>query len=197
MTVKDFLKGRAFRSIVILTVIALCSGLLLAICNDLLAVSDTERTQRAIKEVYGKMVKYEDYDLKEENKINEFGTIDTVYLLEDGNYLIKSTGKDGYKNGTVTCWVAFEFNSGDLKKIKKVVLDSYDKQTLMSQFGSSFYKKFASADVVTDKTKYFTTENNNGDATNIVAGATYSSTAIDNSVNSALYFVRNIILGGN
>ena len=82
MTVKDFLKGRAFRSIVILTVIALCSGLLLAICNDLLAVSDTERTQRAIKEVYGKMVKYEDYDLKEENKINEFGTIDTVYLLE-------------------------------------------------------------------------------------------------------------------
>ena len=43
MTVKEFFKSKTFRCIVVLLCIALVSGGLLAIMNDLMHVSDAER----------------------------------------------------------------------------------------------------------------------------------------------------------
>ena len=51
MTVKQFVRSEAFKCIVVLLAIALVAGGLLAILNDVLAVSAEERTMRAIESV--------------------------------------------------------------------------------------------------------------------------------------------------
>ena len=102
MTVKQFLKSEAFKCIVVLLAIALVAGGLLAILNDLLAVSAEERTMRAIESVYGQQMEYETLEYDAADLTNEYGSIDQAYLLENGAYMLRSTGGDGYKNGTVT-----------------------------------------------------------------------------------------------
>ena len=66
MTVKQFFKSQAFKCIIVLLVIALISGGLLAILNDVLYVSEEERTMRAIEKVYGKEMKYEELEFSAE-----------------------------------------------------------------------------------------------------------------------------------
>ena len=56
MTVKQFIKSKSFKCILVLLCIALVSGALLAILNDVLAVSDEERVMRTIKKIYGKEI---------------------------------------------------------------------------------------------------------------------------------------------
>ena len=46
-------KSLWFKCIVVLLVIAIISGGLLAILNSVFAVSDEERTKRAVKKIYG------------------------------------------------------------------------------------------------------------------------------------------------
>ena len=46
MTVKEFFKSNAFKSLAVLICIVLVAGLLLAIFNDLLYISDEERRSR-------------------------------------------------------------------------------------------------------------------------------------------------------
>ncbi len=195
MTVKQFLKSQAFKCIVVLLAIALVAGGLLAILNDLLAVSAEERTRRAIESVYGQEMGYQTLTYDAAQLTNEYGTIDQAYLLDNGAYMLRSTGGEGYKNGTVTMWVVLtESESG--YEIYKVVLEEYSKQTLMSQFGDSFYAVYtAHNDELADGEIWFTTESGSG-ITNVAAGATMSSRAINNAVNCALCFARTVLAQG-
>lgn len=191
MTVRQFVKSQAFKCIVVLLAIALVAGGLLAILNDLLAVSAEERTMRAIESVYGESLAYESLDFEESELSNEYGTIDQVYLLENGAYMVRSTGGNGYKNGTVTMWVVLDPTDAGYD-IYKVVLEEYSKQTLMSQFGNSFYTVYtAHNDELADGNVWFSVEADG--IQNTQAGATMSSRAINNSVNCALYFARNVL----
>lgn len=195
MTVKQFLKSKAFRAILVLLCIALVSGALLAILNDVLYISDTERTQRAIKKVYGSNMNFVDMnDNLGEDATNQYGTITSLYLLSDGNYLIKSVGANGYKGGSVTLWVVAEFVDGNFVGLKKIVLEGNDKQTLMSQFGNSFFEVYAENNQYVLEGGYFVSRGSDEQIQNISAGATFTSNAVNNAVNCALTYIRTVIL---
>lgn len=195
MTVKQFLKSKAFRAILVLLCIALVSGALLAILNDVLYISDTERTQRAIKKVYGSNMNFVDMnDNLGEDATNQYGTITSLYLLSDGNYLIKSVGANGYKGGSVTLWVVAEFVDDNFVGLKKIVLEGNDKQTLMSQFGNSFFEVYAENNQYVLEGGYFVSRGSDEQIQNISAGATFTSNAVNNAVNCALTYIRTVIL---
>ena len=187
---KEFFKSNAFKCIIVLLSIALvCSGLL-AILNDVLFVSSEERTSRAIKKIYGEEKEYEVVvsDEIEYNEENLNGTINVVYKIEnaDSSYdlLIKSTGNEGYKNGTITLWVQVKIN-GNNAKIEKTILEAYEKQTLMSKLTQGYYDSFELID------GYYSS-NNSGEK-NVVSGATKSSNACCNAINCVIKYVQGVI----
>lgn len=197
MTVKQFLKSKAFQAILVLLCIALVSGGLLSILNDVLYISPNEKTQRAIKKVYGTTMDFEDMsDNLDEQANNKYGVVESLYLLSDGNYLIQVVGINGYKQGTVTLWLVAEFDNNNFLGLKKVVLESYEKQTLMSQFGSKFYEVYAENDDFVVGGGYFSTGAGSDDMQNLSSGATYSSNAVNNAVNCGLAYIRALLIGG-
>lgn len=183
---KEFFKSNAFKCIVVLLSIAIvCSGLL-AILNDVLFVTSEERTSRAIKKIYGEEKQYEiivDKDIEYDDK----GTINVVYkIANESSYdlLIKSTGNEGYKNGTITLWVQVNID-GDKAKIEKTILEGYDKQTLMSKLSQNYYDSFEFIDGLYSS-------DNSGEK-NVVSGATKSSNACCNAVNCVIKYVQGVI----
>lgn len=188
MTVKQFFTSLAFKCIIVLLVIALVAGGLLAILNDVLYVTDEERTMRAIEKVYGEEMQYEELSYEAGQLKNEYGTLSKVYLLENGNYLVQATGGEGYKGGTITVWVVLSAKDGAFGGIEKVVLESYEKQTLMSKLTYDVYS--AHNDEITGDV-YFTT---GGDGIKVlISGATYSTNALNNAVDCALKFAREVL----
>ncbi|MGN0797406.1 MAG: hypothetical protein ACI4M5_04285 [Christensenellales bacterium] len=191
MTLKQFFKSSAFKCILVLTCIALIAGGVLAILNDLLYVSDEERTQQAIKKIYGQAVEYQEIEVSEDSAVNEYGTIDKVYKLSDGNYLFKSTGTEGYKGGTVTLWIVANFEQDTFKGLDKVKVAGNEKQTLMSSFKSSFTDYYTNNDDLLLEGYYFDKVASEGNIQNVTSGATRSSNAFNRAVNCTLYFIRN------
>lgn len=180
MTVKQFFKSTAFKCIVTLLCVLLVSGIFLTVMNGLLEVTPEEKRDRAISKIYGTTVSVEEVATTGFN--DDSATIDEAYKVEDGNYLIKSTGLGAYSGGSVTCWVVVKVSNNTVTGIGKVVIDSNTKQTLMSQFTDGVLNQFSA--------KY------NPDQpfeSSIITGATATLTknAICNSVNAAASFVQS------
>lgn len=196
MTVKEFFKSKSFKCIVVLVCIAVISGGLLAILNDLLYVSDDERTARAIKTIYKTEIGFTSVEINESDATNDFGSINSVFLLEDGNYLIQATGIDGYKGGTVTTWAVAEFIDGKYNGLTSVSVESYYKQTLMSAFSGNYFKVYTQKNDIIDGGGFYSTVAGDNVVVNVQAAATYSSKAINNAVNSTLTYIRAVLQGG-
>ncbi len=190
MKTKDFFKSQTFKCILVLVCIALVSGGTLAILSDVLYVSDTERTQRAIKALYGKQMDFEVVEYDEENATNQYGNILSAFLLSDGNYLVKAEGTQGYKNGSVTLWGVMKFSNDQFVGIQKVVYESNNKQTLMSSFSTSFFDVYSNNNDKVTQGGLFTIEDNGKDKVNIIGGATFTSNAVNNGVNAILLFTK-------
>ena len=83
-------------------------------------------------------------------------------------------------------------------EITKVILESYEKQTLMSKFGESFYSGFCLEDVTE---RYFAGEhftsdkNDTSNMLNPVSGATSSANAGCNAVNCVLEYLKTAVGG--
>lgn len=177
MKLKTFFKSQTFKCILVLLIIALISGGLLAIASDLLSVSEEERTARAIKSIYGAEIPYETVFDSSRDEKNEFtetekGFVSNVYILEDGNYLIKATGKDGYKSGTISVWAVVAVSDG--AHITKVSVAEYDKQTLMGKFDGKVLADATQGNVV-------------------VSGATYSAKAFNNALDAVNRYASNVL----
>ncbi len=205
MTVKAFFKSNAFRSLAVLIAIVLVAGALLAICNDLLYISDEERLARSLSKIYGREVTAEEVELTDEERSYTYGTVNAVYYVhDDGNYLFQTTGKGGYSNGngTVTVWTIVtctgtrEEGNLALTGIEKVVYDSNEGQSFISTLGDSFYAAFAEQDARVAEGGYFTTTAGSDDIYNIASGASESSNAACNAVNTALACFRTVFMGG-
>lgn len=188
-----FFKNVWFRCISVLLLIALVSGGLLAVLNDVLYVSDEERTGRAIKKIYGEQTEYSvvlDADKNADDAVvyEKYGIIEK-YFKVGSDMLFKVTGMKGYKDGTVTLWVKVADKNGK-KVIDKVILESFEKQTLMSKLDGTFYDRFLVD--VTDG--YFTSSVNagSGEISNPVTGATKSATAAVNAVNCVIKYVNSL-----
>ena len=174
---------KSLKSVAIMLAIILVCGGLLAVLSDLLFVSDEERIQRAIDKIYDENVSLEQtLDASAYTLHEDIGVIKQAHLLDNGDYLVLSTGKKGYSNGTVSVYVSIE-NANGVATVKKVVQDSYTGQTLMSKLGGLYekYSNKTSSDSVNE----------------IVSGATYSSTAVNNAVTIALQYAQaQISIGG-
>ena len=195
MTVKQFFKSETFKCLVVLLCIALVSGGLLSILNDVLYISDEERTMRAIQSIYGQEMQYEEKTPSETYEVTDVGYIENVYLLSDGNYLIKATGLHGYKDGTVTTWSVAVFENNTFKGLSSVSVADYDKQTLMGNFKDSFYNVYSSNnELIVSSDKVFSIKEDASSIKNVLAGASKSSNAINNAVNATLSFIRSTLV---
>lgn len=199
MTLKQFLKSKTFKCIMVLLVIALICGGLLAILNDVLFISEEEKTKNAIKQIYGSDMEYEVVEISENDKSNEYGSVEAVYSFSDGNYLIKAKGINGYQSGTVSAWIVADFSGGAFKGLNSVSVASNEKQTLMSNFGADFAQVYISdaSDQKVREGKYFALTEGENVIGNVVSGASKSSNAYNNAVNAALYYIRATLVGGN
>ena len=121
--------------------------------------------------------------------------VEKLYIVDKQNdtdleydMIFKTKGYQGYKGGWISTWVKVEIN-GSAKSITKVIIDGYEKQTLMSKLGDAFLSKF-NVDVTQDILFSSNTKTGNNVVNNIVAGATKSANAGCNAVNCALIYME-------
>lgn len=164
-----------------------------------------------VHEFYGEEVDYDVITVADADETNEYGTLDAVYYVaEKGQYLFKTTGIGGFRNGTVTVWTALTFTMEDdtpvLTGIEKVVMDSYESQTYMDHLDEAFWNAFANNDSFVANGSYFYAPSKDDDPSvtypeddlsNVVASASKSSNASCNAVNAALWYFRNVFMGGD
>ena len=194
MTVKQFFKSNAFKSLAVLLAIVIIAGGLLAIFNDLLFVSDEERFNRTIEKIYGGSATVEEtLTITDENGTFDKGAVSAAYKMSDGNYLIHSSGKGGY-GGDVYLWVVVIAENGKFGGIEKVLLDTSDGETLLGNFRDSFYENFTKHNDELVEGKYFGTSGSDV-INNVVTGTTLSSNAMCNAVNTAIDFFKSAVLG--
>lgn len=203
-----FFKSVWFKCIFSLLAIALVSGGILSVLNNVLYVSPAERTARAMKKVYGTEITVQtenivldtdstDATVNKTAIVNEYGSINKIYIIGDAltdkyDKVFQATGYEGYKGGTITLWVKIVYENGNAKNIDTVVLETFDKQTLMSKLGDAFYKKFTYAEFVDEYTsgKIFTSDSKNTEGIkNVVTGASKSANAGCNAVNCIIAYV--------
>lgn len=183
MSTKQFFKSTTFKCLITLLCVLLVSGIFLTVMNSLLKVTDEERFERAINKIYGKSVKTEVITISEQ--YNNNATVEEAYLIkDDGNYLIKSTGKGGFDNGTVTCWVVVVVKGGAVSGVDKVVIDSNKSQSYIGNINEAFLNGFKENFVPNTPNPY------NVNVGFVKTGATRSGNAICNAVNGAVAFVN-------
>ena len=187
MTAKQFFKSTTFKCLVTLLCVLLVSGIFLTIMNGLLKVTDAERRARAINKIYGKTVECDDLDVAQYN--SDATILEALKVKNnkplDGDYIIKATGKGGYANGTVTCWVVVVVEKGNVSGIGKVVIDSHKDQSFINKINDKFLNGF----------KNYTGAKFDPDVGFVETGATFSAGAICNAVNASIDYINNHQLG--
>lgn len=187
MTAKEFFRGTAFRCLVVLLSIVLVCGILLTVCNSLFFVSSEERLQRAIAKIYGEQVQTETVAFEPAQAAFGKSTVTQAYkIVDDGNYLVLSTGTGGY-GGSVSCWVVVKVVDNTITGLKSVSIESNQGETQLNNLNAAFYQKFI--DGYNDEVEYATEDGY------LVTGTTMSSNAICNAVNGAVMFVKTVVLG--
>lgn len=195
MTVKEFFKSTAFKCIMVLLAIVLVCGILLTICNTLFYVSDAERAERDrqkllqnIVSIYGSEADIETVDTSELETSYSNGSISSAYYVPaDGNYIINSTGTGGFSGGTVTCWVVVEITDGTVSGIGNVTVSSNTSQSWIGKVPDEALEYFGEN---FESGGSFSVSDWGTGSNSLTGGATMSTTAIVNSVNTALEFVR-------
>ena len=203
---QSFFKSTWFKCIAVLLAISVIAGGLLAVLNDVLYVDPEDRTGRAFNKIYGTTISQNRYDVvidvdgSDTTKNTpyscvieqqEIGVVEKLFIVDKENdadttydMVFKTKGYQGYKGGWISTWVKVEIN-GSVKAITKVIIDGYEKQTLMSKLGDAFLSKF-NKDITQDLLFSSNTKTGN----NVVAGATKSANAGCNAVNCALIYLE-------
>lgn len=197
MTVKQFFKSTAFKCIATLLIIVLICTVFLTVCNSIFYVSAEEKFDRAITKIYGKPVATEEITLSGLTTDFEYSSVNEAYTVEDGNYLIKSTGKEGF-GGSVTCWVVVLMEDGAIHGIKSVVVDSAPGESYLSKCKDKL-AEFSRIEY-TDGFVYEVGFQHGGRIEGkdyIKSGASLTMRAVSNAVNGAIEFVKAYAEGGN
>ncbi len=179
-----FFKSTWFKCISFLLMLAVVLGGTLAILNDILYVSPEERTARAIKKIYGEEKEYSITFEKnsDENPYKyDCGELLKIYNVGE-DMLFQTVGFNGYKGGTITLWIKVVKNETNSMVIEKIVVESYDKQTLMSKFDGSYSEKFYENVTTVGDDNFFVPN----------TGATYSAKAYNNAVKCVSEFFKGV-----
>lgn len=183
-----FYKTTWFKCVACLVLISVISGALLASFNDLWYVSPETRTARAITKIYGEEMAYEDKTV--EIEYDGVGRINKIYEIDNGDVLFQTTGYHGYKEGTITLWIKTAQKDGKCS-VEKVLLETFEKQTLMSKLTGDFYDGFKLTDITETyiSGEFFSATEKDAKNYNPVSGATYSATAAVNAVNCVIRYL--------
>lgn len=193
MTVKEFFKSTAFKCIVVLLCVLLISGIFLTVMNGLLAVSDEEKFNRKVGNLYtdGSSITTE-VKVETETKVGD-STIEKVWFIPEKNdYLVQvyAQGRDG----KITMWVIISTANNNVSGVGTVlVYDKVDSEyaykisgwnTNISNFSEDYVNgiKYAYGDKTSDM--YINT------------GASTSFTAICACVNGAITYIQAYASGG-
>lgn len=193
MTVKQFFKSKSFKCIAALLSILLVCGVFLTVMYGFLEVSAEERFSRAINKIYGQEVTTEEINIDRCTSEFEYSTVIEAYkVTDDGNYLIKMEGREGFA-GTVTCWVVVEMSEDGktIEGIKKIVIDNAPSESYISKIKQSHLDELATkAEYGKELEGGFIHGSSTTHGEDYVkTGASCSMRAISNAVNGAMEFV--------
>ena len=180
---------QAVKAVAVLVAICLVCVVLLAVCNDLLYVSDETKLARAMQKIYADYGNGdEEFNKANENfaaVANDYGTVTDVKKAEDGAYVITSKGGGGYK-GSITVYVVIKPETVNGKGdaiVKAWTIKEHDGETFLANITSKQQSTWYVGKSVTEfNTDSFALSNNK------VSGTTLSSTAINNAVKCACQY---------
>ena len=163
-----------------------------AICNSVNGALTFAKAYAAGEEIKGPYDGLEKIDISGVEFTSATAEIVKLYKNpENGNYTVLSKGKNGYENGTVTCAVTFEISGTTVTGLKKVVIDNADdNQSLIFKFNDEYLDRFVTG--YTDGVEFPSGK----DEGYVITGASLTSTAICNSVNGAVAFMKTYLSQG-
>ena len=183
-TARGNLFVQSIKTIAVLVVISLVCGILLAISNYLFFVSDEEKFASSVQSVYEGFQKQEELEVEQFDC--ELGKINKVVKSTDGGYVLESVGNGGFKEGTVTLYVGVNAKG----QITGWAIKENVNQSFISKISKTHQESWyiPSNDNVT---KDISTDYNMDYSK--VAGATYTSTAINNAINTVARYAREFL----
>lgn len=184
----------AVKAVAVLVCICFVCVALLAVCNELLYISDEERLNRSLSKLYT------DETFEVDSSFNgtpnsQFaansaykGKVNKVYKGTNGDYIIEALGGGGYSDGSVTLYVVIGTNQEGMSFIKAWAVKENVNQSYIDKVPSNAGKT------------WYVGKDISGELELEMTGATVvlTSTAIQNAVNMAAYYARTALgLGKN
>lgn len=180
---------QAVKAIAVLVCICLVCGALLALCNDLLYVSEDVKTSRKMQKVYPKFSLADDSpDVDAAGANTPYGSVENIYKSTDGAYVfqVKSNGV-GFGDGNVTLLVAV--SAGSEPTIAGwAILDNVG-QSFIGNITSKNQETWHIGASITEVQPTVAPNTNSGKG----SGATYTENAIANAINAACYYAINTL----
>ncbi len=201
MTCKQFFKSNVFKCIITLLCVLLISGIFLTIMNGLLEVSEEEKFQRVLSAIYGKSVKTTKQDISSKNTNLSKAVINEVYKVDDdGNYIVKASGKNGYA-GNVMCWIVIlpkqdGKSVGGVGNVQAPIADNKG-ESFLNKVDASVYQRFAKDYKEGIEYSYGWDENDKEGEMYVKTGASCSLRGICNAVNGTVQFMNAFLSGGD
>ena len=181
---------QAVKAVAVLVVICLVCCLLLALCNDLLYVTEEEKFNRAMRKIYPEFSLAEEVALDSKYSSNAtYGDVLSVFKSTDGAYILQTKGIGGFSSGTITIYVAV--TGGENPTIAGWTILANEGQSFIGNITSNHQKTWFIGDSISE-VQSVSVGNGFG------SGATYSEMAICNAINMAGYYCMNALgLGSN
>ncbi len=178
-------------AVIVLLAIALVSGLLLSVLNDILYISDEERTARDLSKVY-QSESFTQLTIVENFKSkDEYGEIVYVYQAADGAYVIKTIGTMGYK-GKSEIVMAIKDNT-----IVNMIVSSFGGDDKTTTIKDKYLAQYYGMKVTDDLVFVMNPTGGSGEV-DVSAGASskYTMTSICAAANMSVYYYNNVLKGG-
>lgn len=176
------------KAVAILVCICFVCVALLAVCNELMYISDEERFNRSLSKIYPGFQGDSSFDQTPDSQFATNsaykGQVKKVYKSTTGDYIIEALGGGGFQDGSVTLYVVV----GADAKIKAWAVKENVGQSYIDRIPSNA------------GTTWYVGEDISNELALNMTGATVvaTSTAINNAVNMASYYARNALgLGEN
>lgn len=178
-------------AVLVLVVIALVSGGLLAILNDLLFVSEEERTNRSLNKVYASE-SFTELEIDADYASNaDYGEIVYLYEAADGTIIISARGQKGWKGQSE---IVMAVNNGT---IVNMIVSTYGGDDKTTSIDADYLKQYTGMQVTADLK--FTVSGEAG-AVDVSSGAsaTHTMGSICSAANMAVYYLVNSdVMGGD
>ena len=178
-------------AVLVLVVIALVSGGLLAILNDLLYVSEEERTNRSLNKVYASE-SFTELEIDADYASNAaYGEIVYLYEAADGTIIISARGQKGWKGQSE---IVMAVNNGT---IVNMIVGDYGGDDKTTSIDADYLKQYTGMKVTEDLK--FTVSGEAG-AVDVSSGAsaTHTMGSICSAANMAVYYLVNSdVMGGD